>query len=236
MRPTSVIAAKNIARAANRPKAAEESPDELTQLTLKSCLIARDSAFNMLELLKNPSRMAYLAVRDCEKELDQIERYIDEHLPPAITQVNEAKARQLLSSLKAITDLERIGDLMMGVANRLQARTEGLSRTDADTLGQMVATVHDMLEQIYQGFLSLDMESARKVLRADQQVDRLCHGLFEKHLRAGTRGRNTPSFDVLLMAQAVERAGDHGTNLAEALVSLIEGHTARHPPKRRPMQ
>ena len=222
-------------RVAKTRKPAAESPDELAQLTLKACLIARDSAFNMLELLRNPSRMAYLAIRDCEKELDQIERYIDEHLPLAITQVNEAKARQLLASLKSITDLERIGDLIMGVAQRLEARTEPLSRSDADTLGQMIVAVHDMLEQIHQGFVSLDMECAKKVLRADTEVDRLCHGLFERHLRAGTRRQNTPSFDVLLMAQAFERAGDHATNLAEALVSLIEGHTARHPPKRKPM-
>lgn len=60
--------------------------------------------------------MAFLAIRDCEQELDQIERYIDEHMPGAITQVSESKARQLLASLKAITDLERIGDLVLGVA------------------------------------------------------------------------------------------------------------------------
>ena len=54
--------------------------------------------------------MAFLAIKDCEKELDLIERQIDERLPAAITRVNEARARQLLSSLKSTTDLERIGD------------------------------------------------------------------------------------------------------------------------------
>jgi phosphate uptake regulator len=46
--------------------------------------------------------------------------------------------------------------------------------------------------------------------------------------------QNNPSgFDVLLMAQALERAGDHTTNLAEDLYSLIEGRSLRHPPKKR---
>lgn len=237
MRATLVPAAKqNVQTLKKRKSTVHESHDDLSRLALKACLIARDATFNMLELLRNPSRMAFLAIRDCEKELDQIERHIDEHLPLAITQVNETKARQLLSSLKAITDLERVGDLVMGVAQRLQSRSESLARHDADTLGKMVVAVHDMLEQIHRGFLTLDMECARNVMRADMEVDRLCHGLFETHLRASTPRKNTPSFDVLLMAQAFERAGDHTTNLAEELVSLIEGHTARHPPKRRMTQ
>src|SRR6202050_1916301 len=98
-------------------------PDDLTRLSLKACLIARDAAFNVRDLLTHSSRMAFLAIKDCEKELDQIERQIDERLPAAITRVNEARARQLLSSLKCTTDLERIGDLMMSVAMRVQSRT-----------------------------------------------------------------------------------------------------------------
>ena len=88
---------------------------------LKACLIARDAAFNVRDLLTQSSRMAFLAIKDCEKELDQIERQIDERLPAAITRVNEARARQLLSSLKSTTDLERIGDLVMSVAMRTRS-------------------------------------------------------------------------------------------------------------------
>src|SRR5271165_3029479 len=58
-------------------------PDDLTRLALKACLIARDAAFNVRDLLTNNSRMAFLAIKDCEKELDLIERQIDERLPVA---------------------------------------------------------------------------------------------------------------------------------------------------------
>ena len=73
------------------------SLDDLARLALKACLIARDAAFNVRDLLTNSSRMAFLAIKDCEKELDLIERQIDERLPAAITKVNEARARQLLA-------------------------------------------------------------------------------------------------------------------------------------------
>src|SRR5260370_23625119 len=93
--------------------------DGLSSLVLKACLIARDSVFNLRDFLTSGSRMAFLAIKDCEKELDQIERHIDEELPGAISRVGEAKARQLLACLKFITDLERIGDLAFSAAMQL---------------------------------------------------------------------------------------------------------------------
>src|ERR1700754_450826 len=83
--------------------------EDLARLSLNACLIARDAASNLPDLLTNSSRMAFLAIKDCEKELDLLERQIDERLPAAITRVNEARARQLLSTLKSTTDLGRIG-------------------------------------------------------------------------------------------------------------------------------
>jgi len=67
--------------------------DELTALVVRGCLIARDAVFNVRDFLADGSRLAFLAIKDCEKELDQIERKIDEQLPEAITRVGESKAR-----------------------------------------------------------------------------------------------------------------------------------------------
>jgi len=210
---------------------ANETQTELMRMTLKACLIARDATFNIQDLLTNSSRMAFLAIRDCEKELDQIERQIDEQLPAAITRVNERKARQLLACLKCITDLERIGDLVMGVAQRVQGRSGQLSQVDIRHLIQMAVVLHDMLNDIHRGFVSLDIENARKVLRTDSELDRICHAMFQQHL-ANSREKGSLGFEVLLMAQALERCGDHTKNLAEELYGLLEGHTLRHLPKR----
>jgi phosphate transport system protein len=221
------------AEPANR---AHISPDDLTRLALKACLIARDAAFNVQDLLTQSSRMAFLAIKDCEKELDLIERQIDERLPAAITRVNEGRARQLLASLKCTTDLERIGDLVMSVAMRVQARTAKIPASDVRQLVEMSAILRDMLDLIHKGFVSLDLECARKVLQMDKDVDRLCHSLFQKHLAENVAQGDTSGFEILLMAQALERAGDHSTNLAEDLYSLIEGRSLRHMPKKKAAQ
>jgi phosphate transport system protein len=207
--------------------------DDLVHLALKACLIARDAAFNVTDLLTNSSRMAFLAIKDCEKELDLIERQIDERLPAAITRVNEARARQLLSSLKSTTDLERIGDLVMSVALRVHSRTAKMGASDVRQLVEMSSVLRDMLDLIHQGFSTLDLECARKVLHMDKEIDRVCHTLFQKHLEETVVQGDTTGFDVLLMAQALERAGDHTTNLAEDLYSLIEGRSLRHVPKKK---
>jgi phosphate transport system protein len=211
---------------------ASGSLDNLVETALKAFLIARDAAFNLRDLLTHSSRMAFLAIKDCEKELDIIERYIDERLPAAITRVNEVRARQLLTSLKCTTDLERIGDLIMSVAMRVQSRTVKMAASDVRQLVEMSETLREMLDLVYRGFIDLDLECARKVLQMDKDVDRVCHTLFQKHLTEHASD-NPSSFDVLLMAQALERAGDHTTNLAEDLYSLIEGRSLRHAPKKR---
>jgi len=219
--------------AGNKPvKKGAASLDELTRTALRAFLIARDAAFNLRDLLTHSSRMAFLAIKDCEKELDIIERYIDDRLPAAITRVNEARARQLLTSLKCTTDLERIGDLMMSVALRVQSRTAKMAASDVRQLVEMSAILREMLDLVYRGFVNLDLECARKVLQMDKDIDRVCHGLFQKHLTEHASDHPS-SFDVILMAQALERAGDHTTNLAEDLYSLIEGRSLRHAPKKR---
>ena len=73
-----------------RKRKGKERPDptqaELMRMTLRACLIARDATYNVQDLLTNSSRMAFLAIRDCEKELDQIQED-----PPAGVKLLERK-------------------------------------------------------------------------------------------------------------------------------------------------
>ena len=128
--PAEAIPAQNQEGGKKAVRKGTGSLDDLARTALKAFLIARDAAFNVRDLLTHSSRMAFLAIKECEQELDIIERYIDDRLPAAITRVNEARARQLLTSLKCTTDLERIGDLMMSVAMRAHSRTAKMATSD----------------------------------------------------------------------------------------------------------
>src|SRR5215475_12393036 len=136
----------------------------LTELALRACLVASDAAFNVRDFLTNSSRMALLAVRDCEKELDRIEREIDEQLPRAITEVTEPEARELLACLRFSTDLERIGDLLWGVGQRAHALPTKLAKADLDQLLEMAQILEKMLQQVREGFSRRDVNLAHQVL------------------------------------------------------------------------
>jgi phosphate transport system protein len=204
----------------------------LTELAVRACLIASDAAFNTKDFLTNSSRLAFLAVRDCEKELDRIEQQIDEQLPAAITEVAELKARELLACLRFSTDLERIGDLLWGVAQRAHNLETPLPKADLQQLIDMLDVLANMLQRVREGFVERDLDPASYVLRADREIDQTYKLLFRRHVENERPGNIKHGADALLMAQALERAGDHATNLAEELFRLIEGRSLRHSPKR----
>ena len=218
---------------ASRRKAVQdlEHTREMTGLVEQSCLVAKDAAFNLRDFIENSSNMAFIAVKDCEKELDRMERKIDDGITTAITQVSEVEARELLACLKFIIDLERIGDLTWSVTQRLQRLAGRLSKEDRRDLIAMADTLEKMLENIHQGFTQRNLDSANWVMKTDSQIDHVCHSVFRRHLENTER-----SFDysthLLLMAQAFERAGDHAKNLGEELFHLVEGRSMRHEPKR----
>lgn len=212
----------------SKPDPISESTKELTDMISRACLVAKDAAFNIEDYIENSSNLAFVAVKQCEKELDEIEREIDQSLPSAITEVTEPEARQLLACLKFITDLERIGDLLSSAAHGVHRLTSALAGDDAALFIQMSRTLQGMLEEVHKGFVSRDVEAAKRVLHSDSEVDRACHGIFRRHFAVvGTNGTSDSS-RILFIAQAFERAGDHAKNLGEEIIHLSQGQSLRH--------
>jgi phosphate transport system protein len=209
-----------------------ESTRELTNLIQQACLVAKDSAANTEEFVSNSSKMAFLAVKDCEKELDRIERQVDEKIPGAITEVSEIEARQLLACLKFSTDLERIGDLAWTATKQLHGLGEPLHDEDRRDLSEMAKTLEEMLSRAYEGFVHHNVDAASWVLKTDARMNQTCHAVFQRHLE-GEERHHEYSTTLLFIAQALERAGDHAKNLAEEIFHLVEGRSLRHELKRR---
>jgi len=216
----------------SRRAEAPESTKELTSLALQACLVAKDASANLRDYIHSSSKMAMLAVKDCEKKLDRLERSIDEKITTAITEVTESEARQLLACLKFIIDLERIGDLTWSVAKHLQKLETKLQPKDARDLMDMAAVLEKMLGRVHSGFASRDLDSATWVIRTDSEIDQACHAIFRRHLSSSDESTRDYSTNLLLMAQAIERAGDHTKNLGEELFHLVEGRSLRHEGKK----
>lgn len=205
---------------------------ELKAKTASAFLVARDAVANLREFLDDSSRMAFLAIRDCERELDQLERAIDEQLPPAITRVGERKARELVACLRFITDLERIGDLTWWVAQRMNDTRPKLRERDSEALKTITDLIVSMLEEVHRGFINGEVQSGHQVIARDREIDEQRRLIFKSQLENSKRQNTLESIDVLFVTQALERAGDHVTNLAEELIHLIEERSVRHLPKK----
>ena len=101
---------------------APSNPDticaQVHEQTLQACRVARIAAGIVAEGIATGVASLLDGVREREKELDTLDRVIDQTVTSVITKVSEEQARELLACMKFIIDLERIGDLLLNCSNR----------------------------------------------------------------------------------------------------------------------
>ena len=182
-----------------KSKERPESSKQAIDTALRACMIAKDAAFNARDYILTGSQIAFLAVKQCEKELDQIERQIDDATPAAVTQVSEAEARELLACLKFTIDLERVGDLIWSVVQRIHALPAPLNSKESGILIEMAQVLQEMLVRVHQGFVSRDLELAESVIKMDYEMDQVCHSVFRQYLEKGAGRRSYEVTNLLFL-------------------------------------
>lgn len=200
---------------------------QLVSLTLLACQIAASTVANAADALTSGDPRLYEMVSQCEEQLDKLDREIDERVTSAVVGAPAEQVRELLTCMKMMTDLERVGDLVSSFAGRARAVGTRLEMQDVADLAKMASVLEQMLQNIFRCLSGRDLETAIQVLRVDSEIDRLRNLLFIRHVE-GQEGVAQESVQVLFMAQALERAGDHAKNLAEEVCHLLSGHTLRH--------
>ncbi len=206
----------------------QSASSEIVRETQRACELARGAARAVVEGLRQSSPQVLDSVGQCEKELDTLDREIDDRVTNIITQVPEADARELLACMKLIIGLERIGDLLVGFAERARAIGTRLQAQDVADLIAMGEMVERMLAEVNVAFAARDLRRAISVLRMDSELDRMRNLMFVRHIENPEGVPRQESFHVVFMVQSLERAGDHAKNLAEEICHLISGRTVRH--------
>jgi len=206
----------------------EEICTRLQQQTLQACKLAQTAAGIVAEGIATGVPSLLDGVRQREKELDALDRDIDQGVTSVITKVTEAHARELLACLKFIIGLERVGDLLLNCSNRAASVGSRIDLQDIRDLTLMASRLEKMLGDVHDAFRQRDLNQALAVLRADAEMDRLRNLVFMRHLDQHDNSPRQESFHVLFMTQSLERAGDHAKNLAEEVCHLVSGHTVRH--------
>ena len=133
-------------------------------------------------------------------------------------------------TMKMVTDLERIADLAVNVAERaadLSAQPELAPFIDIPKMGDCVRT---MIRDSIDAFVEKDADKARRVLEMDDTVDDLYHKVF-RHLLELMQGDSEVverGIHIQSVAKFIERMGDHATNLAEQVIFMLGGEDVRH--------
>jgi phosphate transport system protein len=210
------------------PIAEEPQHSRIVDLALRACDAAARTIRQAGAGLVRHEDDVFAEVHRGEEELDRIDREMDEAVVFAITETTVGEARELLTCLKFVINLERIGDLVAGFSSRSKAVGRRIASEDTQELLQMLTVLETMVVKARQAFVSKDLNLALAVLKADSEIDRMRNLIFIRHIEVRDPLTSQESVQVLFMAHALERAGDHAKNLAEEVCHYVSGRTVRH--------
>lgn len=169
---------------------------------------------------------------EADRAVNHLELAIDEQCIRmlALRQPAAKDLRFIASALKIVTDLERIGDLAVNMAERAAALAIEPPLRALQTLPRMAEAAQKMLRQVLAAFVQEDAEAAEQVMKADQQIDDWLTDFFDEAL-ADMKADPTATkrgITAIFLAKHIERMADHTTNVAEMVVYLVRGLDVRH--------
>lgn len=171
-----------------------------------------------------------------ETRVNSMEVEIDSDLSHIIArrQPTARDLRLLIAISKTIANLERVGDEAARIARTVQRLVNtGVSsrlRVPVADLAFEADLAVALLRKALDAFARLDTARALEVLKQDDQIDQEFDGLLRKLITYMMEDPRTisSSIDLVFVAKAIERVGDHAKNLAEAIIYVVKGTDVRH--------
>lgn len=199
--------------------------------------LAGEVEMRLSEVLKAMERRDKEAMRmwiDRDAEIDEREVQIEEECLKILA-LHQPVARDLrfvVAVLKINNDLERIGDIVVNVAER-GLRLADFPVTDFQgKLMQMGRVAREMLKESLDALISLEVRQAAAVITRDDELDRLnvevIQGVIARATPANTGAMTESLILTHSIARDLERVGDHATNIAEDVAYLVDGTIIRH--------
>jgi phosphate transport system protein len=138
--------------------------------------------------------------------------------------------RVIVAAVKINSDLERVGDLAVNVAEASERYIRHEPVKPLIDIPRMGTIAQGMLNDALSAFVSSDVTAARAVLEQDDQLDGLKNQIFRELLTymLGHTRTIEPGIDLILISRHLERVGDHATNIAEDVIFIVEARDVRH--------
>ena len=173
-------------------------------------------------------------VTDMEQRVNVMEMDIDRELSSIIArrQPTARDLRLLIAISKTTANLERVGDEAEKIARMVKSIINSGSARSLPTTDLRVAAdlASGLLRKALDAFARLDVKVAVTILKDDDLIDKEFDGFVRKLITYMMEDPRTisPSLDLLFLAKAIERIGDHAKNIAEFIIYIVKGEDVRH--------
>jgi len=186
---------------------------------------------SMLALVRRDIELAEQVISR-DKEVDSLEILIEEECLKilALYQPVAKELRFVVAVLKMNNDLERMGDLAANIARRAKFLSR---REKIDLISEFSDTadkVQTMVKKALDSLVNTDVNLAREVINADDEIDKLTKQMLKKTINAVEKDseRAKEYFSVRSISKNLERIADSATNIAEDVIYLCSGEIIRH--------
>ena len=148
----------------------------------------------------------------------------------ALYQPMATDLRSIVAAVKINTDLERVGDLAINIAEAAQRYVGHAPVKKLIDIPRMASIAQRMLRDSLDAFVRRDTDLAQHVLNEDDALDALKTQIFRELLTYMLQDPSTiePALDLILISRHLERIGDHATNVAEDVIFMVSAKDVRH--------
>ncbi len=195
--------------------------------------VAEDMVSNAISaVISGDTGMAERVIEDDDR-VNAMEKDIDEQCSMILArrQPTASDLRLVIAIIKAVNDLERVGDEAEKIAKMaIRLAEHDRPRGNYREIEQMGKTVRAMLHNALDGFVRMVPEVAVSLMHEDEKVDAEYEALLRQYYTyLAEEPRNTRRvIDCIWIARSLERIGDHAKNIGEYIVYLVEGKDLRH--------
>jgi phosphate transport system protein len=149
----------------------------------------------------------------------------------ALYQPMAVDLRAIVAAVKINTDLERVGDLAVNIAEAVRRYLQHPPVKKLFDIPRMAEIAQRMLREALDAFVRRDVGLAQTVLKEDDALDALKTQAFRELLTHMLQNPATiePALDLILISRHLERIGDHATNVAEDVIFMVSARDVRHP-------
>jgi phosphate transport system protein len=153
----------------------------------------------------------------------------------ALHQPMATDLRTIVAAVKINTDLERVGDLAVNIAEAAKRYVQHPPVKQLVDIPRMGKIAQAMLRDALDAYVRRDRALAQSVLDCDDQLDALKSQVFRELLTCMLQDPSTiePALDLVLVSRHLERIGDHATNIAEDVIFMVSAEDVRHHPASR---